>query len=66
MKAVINTIENNIAVLEFESGEVVEMPISLFDFKATPQMMITIKFERDEGSENKLRNEIRELRKKIL
>jgi hypothetical protein len=66
MNAVINKIENNIAVLEFESGEMVEMPLSLFDFTVTPQMMISIKFERDTTGENKLRKEIKELRKKIL
>lgn len=65
MKAVIDRIEEGIAVLVIE-GKTINLPVELFGFEVHEGQHLKITFEPDEESEKKLEKEIKDLQEEFL
>jgi len=65
MKAVIDRIENNIAVLVIK-GKTLNLPVEFFDFEVREGMHLKINIEPDEKSEQETRDEIKNLQEELL
>ena len=65
MKAIIDRIIEQTVVLEFETGEIVYLPKSVFEFPIYPQMMVEIFITRNKKAEQKLRDDIKNLKNKL-
>ena len=65
MKAVIDRIEGNIAVLVIE-GKTINLPVEFFGFEVHEGQHLKITFEPDEKSEQDTREEIKNLQEELL
>lgn len=65
MKAVIDRIEEGIAVLVIE-GKTINLPVEFFGFRIHEGMHLNIIFEPDEKSEQETKEEIKKLQEELL
>jgi len=65
MKAVIDRIEEGIAVLVIE-GKTINLPVEFFEFEVHEGQHLKITFEPDEESEQKTRVDVKNLQEELL